>query len=72
MTLTMTKVELLKRMDECARLKFEDEEIFEYWLTYGVPDGSDEEDLIELANDHEDWVNIVKCFSECARRAGII
>ena len=68
--MTMTKVELLRKMDEYARLKFEDEEVFEHWLAEGVPDESDEEDLIELADVYDTWNGIVKCFDECVKMSG--
>ena len=41
------------------------EDIQEYWATYGIPDGADEDDLIEIAEDNELWVSCCKCFANC-------
>lgn len=42
-----------------------DEDIQEYWATYGVPDGADEEEVIEIAENDELWVDCCKCFAKC-------
>lgn len=41
------------------------EYIQEYWNIWGVPDGADEDDLIEIAEDNELWVGCCKCFANC-------
>jgi hypothetical protein len=41
------------------------EDTQEYWGIYGVPDGANEDDLIEIAEDNELWVGCCKCFANC-------
>lgn len=40
-----------------------DEEIYFAWIEEGVPDEPDEDIMREIAEDDEQWVDIVKVFS---------
>ena len=50
--------------------EYGDEDIFNDWLICGVPDGSTEEDLADIAEDLEDFTDIMECF--CRRLRHII
>lgn len=54
------KIETLKMMDNVAR-KINDEEVFEYWLINGVPDGATNEDYADIVKDN-DFNRIEKVF----------
>ena len=58
--------------DNFIRNKIEDEEILMSWLMCGLPDGWNEYDLIDIAEDEELWNDVVECFRRCCVRAGII
>lgn len=50
-------------MDTYIREVIGDEEVTEYWLTYGMPDGSDEDSIMyDMADDDifEEWVAAFK------------
>lgn len=55
------RVSQLRAMDDFVR-SCNDEELIFVWLTYGVPDGWDESDLIEIASDEEMFTDCVKAF----------
>ena len=63
---------LAKEMDKFVRNKIDDESIIECWLMCGVPDGADETDYREIAEDDELWPDIVKEFNRCCTLAGIL
>ena len=65
MTLEEMRVSFLRDMDtyvrkNCGNLGFE------YWLTYGLPDGWNETDLKEIANDDELWFDCVNAFNNAS------
>ena len=45
----------------------EDEDILNYWQTYGFPDEVTEEMLAEYAEDDELWLEIVHAFADVLR-----
>ena len=59
------RVDFLKQFDKYVRDEIGDEDITDYWLQYGIPDGSDEEDLFEIAMNDEQWVDMVNAFRIC-------
>ena len=69
--ITILKMNLLGGMDsyikECG-----DENIINAWLSAGVPDGADETDLREIAEDEELWLDCVNAFANCCKAMGII
>ena len=67
-----TRIYLTKEMDKFVRNKIDDEGIIECWLMCGVPDGADEADYREIAEDDELWLDIVKEFGRCCTLAGIL
>ena len=43
-----------------------DEATWMKWIwTYIFPDNITEEDLMEMAEDEDIWLNVVKCFAKC-------
>lgn len=70
--ITKCKVEFLKQFDYYVRDIIGDDDITNYWLSYGIPDGADKVDLIEIAEDEELWLDCVNAFSECCEMAGVI
>lgn len=59
------KVEELRRMDSFVRDDIGDEDIIDYWLTYGLPDDYDDDDLVSIAEDDEQYNDIVNAFDTC-------
>ena len=55
---------LLARMDDYIRENVDDEDVFEEWLAYGVPDGTEE--YTWLAKDIGIFAGIVGCFLRLA------
>lgn len=52
--------------------EYGDEDISDDWLMYGVPDGADEEDLADIAEDLEDFTDIMECFCRCLKHIIVI
>ena len=59
------RANLLGGMDTYIRQVVGDEEILMYWLEEGVPDDADEDDLMEIAEDVDDFERICGVFSHC-------
>ena len=57
------RANILGGMD-CYIRDLEDEDILEPWLMCGVPDGCTEEELMEIAEDVDDFRSIVKEFAK--------
>ena len=77
MTTTRENIErirqiMLVQMDAIVRCDIDDKNIIESWLMGGLPDGWDEDDLIEIAADDESFMEIVECFERCCKRAKIL
>ena len=66
------RVKILKEMNEYIFDKIGDEDITDYWLLYGMPDDSEDDDFLMVAEDEEDWVHIVKTFANCLKMNGEI
>ena len=64
------RVKILKEMNEYVFNKIGDEDITDYWLLYGMPADSEEDDFLMVAEDEESWVNVVKAFAGCLRMNG--
>lgn len=67
--IVILRVDFLKQFDKYVRDNIGDEDITDYWLQYGIPDGSDEEDLFEIAMNDEQWVDMVNAFRVCCAMA---
>lgn len=48
-------------------LELGDEDILDFWFTYGLPDEVTEEMLAEYAEDEEIWMNVVHAFADVLR-----
>lgn len=63
-----TRAKLLREMDDWLYENIYDEDVIDYWLMYGVPDGADDEMLLDFASDDSIWLNIIKAFDEVLKR----
>lgn len=70
--ITKCRMEFLKQFDYYIRNIIGDDDITDYWLILGLPDGYDEIDLKEIALDDELWLDCVKIFASCCKMAGVI
>jgi hypothetical protein len=57
------RANLLGGMDAYVREHLDDENYLMGWLELGVPDGADEEELMEIAGDEEEFNRITDIFS---------
>lgn len=57
------RANLLGGMDAYVREHLDDEDYFMEWLELGVPDDADEDTLMEIAKDEEDFNRIVTEFA---------
>ena len=62
----------LKDFDNYIRNIIGDENVLEQWLMGGLPDGWNEYDLQDIAEDEELWIDTVECFRRCCKRAGVL
>ena len=64
---TMQRIYFLRQFDEYVRDTIGDDDITEYWLAFGMPDGSaDDIDVLEeIAEDDNLWLGCVKAFAHC-------
>ena len=60
--LYVLRANLLGGMDAYVREHLDDENYLTAWLELGVPDGADEEELMEIAGDEEEFNRIAKVF----------
>lgn len=70
--ITKCRIEFLKQFDYYVFNIIGDDDITDYWLQMGLPDGYDVDDLREIALDDGEWLDMVKAFAECCRMAGVI
>ena len=54
-----SRIAVLKAMDNAIR-NMNDEEAFDPWLMCGVPDGATEYDYESIAEDHDEYIDIVR------------
>jgi len=69
--ITKMRAVLLRQMDDYVREHCEDEDLFMYWLMDGVPDGADDEMLLDLAQIDGCWLNVVNAFGKMLKELGI-
>ena len=60
----------LKQFDNYIINVIGDEELIEAWLICGLPDEYTEEDLDFIANDDNEWNDVVNLFSRICKKAG--
>jgi len=70
--ITKCRIEFLKQFDYYIRNIICDNSITMSWLMGGLPDGYDDIDLKEIAEDDELWLDCVKCFARCCEKGGVI
>ena len=64
------RVKILKEMNDYIFNGIGDEDIIDYWLLYGMPDDSEDDDYLMVAEDEGSWVNVVKTFANCLKMNG--
>lgn len=69
--ITKMRAVLLRQMDDFVRENCEDEDLFMYWLMDGVPDGADDEMLLDLAQIDSCWLNVINAFGKMLKELGI-
>ena len=62
--LYVLRANLLGGMDAYVREVIDDEDWFMGWLELGVPDGADEAELMEIAEDEADFNRICGVFAD--------
>jgi len=58
------RANLLGGMDAYVREHLDDENYLMAWLELGIPDGADEEELMEIAEDEADFNRICGVFAD--------
>ena len=59
------RVKLMKEFNTYVLETIGDDNVTDYWLTYGIPDEVDEDEYLEIAESEDEWLDIVKAFSKC-------
>ena len=67
--INVLRANIVGGMDAYVRDVIGDEEITEYWLSYGMPDGETEEDLMYDMEDEDTFNDWVTAFNNCLRMA---
>ena len=62
--LYVLRANLLGGMDAYVREVIDDEDWFMGWLELGVPDGANEAELMEIAEDEDDFNRICRVFAD--------
>ena len=60
------RIAVLKAMND-AVCGMNDEDATVSWLMVGVPDGADEDDYLFIAENHEEYIDIVKVFARIVK-----
>lgn len=66
-SIILERVDFLCQFDNYVRDVIGEETIIDYWLTFGLQDGWDEDDLFDIAEDDDLWVDAVKAFDHCCK-----
>ena len=61
------KINALKEMDKHIIEDIGDDDITDYWLTYGVPDDASEDTLRFIAESWDCWLDVLKAFVTCLK-----
>lgn len=56
------RANILGGMNAYIRDVIGDDDITERWDMFGVPDGADEEEIMEIAEDESEWIRICAYF----------
>lgn len=62
-----SRIAVLKAMDNAIR-NMNDEMAVDPWLMCGVPDGADDDDYEYIAEDHEEYAEMVKLFAKIVKK----
>lgn len=65
--------QFLREFDFYVREVIGDDNItYNIWCALGLPDGWNEMDLIDIAEDEELWLDCVNAFKKCCEKGGVI
>lgn len=59
------RVKMMKEFNNYVLDTIGDDNVTDYWLTYGILDEVDEDGYLEIAVSENEWVDIVKVFGKC-------
>ena len=62
---TLLRANLLGGMDTYIREVIGDEDILEHWLEDGLPDDCDQDELMNIAEDEDEFYHMVDVFDKC-------
>jgi hypothetical protein len=63
------RVKVMEGMNDYVLETIGDDEITDYWFTYGIPDGIDKSGYLEIAESENEYLDIVKAFGKCLELA---
>ncbi len=63
---------ILREFDVYVRGLDISDELFRYWLQYGISDGADEKIIHDFAKSDMKWDEVVQVFAQICREAGVI
>lgn len=61
------RIQLLKAMDSYICNTMGDENIWETWISAGIPDCASEDDYGFIAGDDEEWIEVCKLFGRLVK-----
>jgi len=64
--LVKTRIEIAKQMNDFI-INLGDEEIWEVWITNGIPDEPQEDDYELFANDDSEWCELCELFGSLVK-----
>ena len=64
------RVKILKEMNKYIFNEIGDEDIIDHWLLFGMPDDSEDDDFLMVAEDEESWNSVVETFANCLKMNG--
>lgn len=65
MTDLEVKINTLKEINTYVLETIGDDDITDYWLTYGIPDDPNEDDYRFIAEDWDCWSDTLRAFRRC-------
>lgn len=69
--INILRANIIGGMDAYIRDAIGDDEVTEYWLAVGMPDGSTEDDLLADVDDEDTFIGWCHVFSNCVKMARV-
>lgn len=67
----VAREEILLKVVDYIYSCFDDEESIYPWLLCGTPDGADEEEIRDIADDYEDFADMMSLFGRLCKREAL-